>query len=116
MFSILYLGVTALLLALFHAIRPRRWSWFTAAGTTALVLAIGILGWREARSNLDEYLEREARDPESRLSAADRETYREAGSLEAMRPLQFSTLVASLCAVPLLVGELRRRRARRTSS
>ena len=110
MFSILYLGVPAVLLALVHAARPRRWSWWTAAGLAAFVLGIGVFGWRDSRSRVDEYVEREAQDPETRLSTADRERMREEGYLEASRPLQFSGLVVALCVVPLAIGELRRRR------
>jgi hypothetical protein len=112
MFSILYLGVPAVLMALFHAIRPRRWSFWTAAGVTALVLVIALLGWRGSRSQVDDFLEREANDPEARTSPADRERIREEGYLEASRPLQFGGIVVGNCALPLLVGELRRRRSR----
>lgn len=114
MFSILYLGVPAVLLALFHALRPRRWSWWTAAGVTALVLGMGVLGWRDARARVDAFFERDDEDPAFRRSPAERASIRDEGYLEARRPLQFSSAVAGLCTLPLLVGELRRRRARRS--
>ena len=70
MFSILYLGVPAVALALFHALRPRKWSAWTAAGLTALVLGIGLMGWHESRSRTDEWPERESHDPEARSKPA----------------------------------------------
>jgi hypothetical protein len=114
MYSILYLGVPALGLALFHAIWPRRWSWWAAAGLAALVLGIGVMGWRESVSRMDEFFERESKDPDSSFSATERELMRERGSMEARRPLQFASLVAGACALPLLLGELRRRRRKST--
>src|SRR5215212_10022148 len=83
MFSILYLGVPTLLLALFHALRPRRWSWWTAAGSTALVLGIGLLGWHDSRSRVDDFIERDSHDPDMRSTPAQREMMRTEGYREA---------------------------------
>ena len=110
MYEILYLGVPGLLLALFHATRPRKWSAWATAGVTVLVFAIGLLAWRDGVSRTDSFLEREARDPDSRVTATDRAMMREAGYAEAVVPLEFGSIVAAACALPLLIGELRRAR------
>jgi hypothetical protein len=108
MFSIAYLAGPALVFAVIHAIRPRRWLAWVAAGLTAFVLVVGVHGWLDSRGIVDKMLASEER--EGRMSRADRDSMREYGYLEAQRPLQFGGLVAGICVVPLGIGELRRRR------
>ena len=110
MYQVLYLGVPALVIALLHAVAPRKWSVWTGAGIVSLAVVTGVLGWHQSRSLADEYVEREQRDPESRVTPAELEEMREQAYLEASRPLQFAGIAAAACLLPLLVGEIRRRR------
>ena len=110
MYQVLYLGAPALVIALLHAVAPRKWSMWTGAGIVALFVIMAGLGWHQSRSRTDEYIERELRDPESRNPPGELELKREQGYLEARRPLQFAGIAAAACLLPLLVGEIRRRR------
>lgn len=110
MYEVLYLGVPALMIALLHAVVPRTWSVWTAAGIVALVVVVAVLGWHESRSRADEYIERKQHDPDSGVKPAELEQNREDAYVEASRPLQFAGIAAAACVLPLLVGEIRRRR------
>jgi hypothetical protein len=114
MYSIEYIGVPALLIALFHAIRPRKWSAWAGIGLASLALLIGLYSWHDNRGKVDDWIAAEERDPDTRTTAAERQHMHDDGYLEALRPLQFGAIVAGICALPLLVGELRRRRQTRT--
>jgi hypothetical protein len=105
---VLELAGPAVLVSVIHAISPRRWAFWGGAVATTLLLVIGIVGLVEGRSRTDAGVEMMAQD--SRTSPADLAEMREAGYQESLRPLQFGGVFAGACAIPLLIGQLRRRR------
>jgi hypothetical protein len=72
------------------------------------MLAIGIYGYVEGRGLTDHGVEMMSHD--ERTTPADLAAMREDGYREALRPLQFGGVSAAACAIPLLVGRIRRAR------
>ena len=108
--SVLQLAAPALAVSIFHAISPRRWAWWAGAIAVLAILAIGLLGFVQGRGRTDDAVASWSRD--AKTSKADLADMHERGYLEALRPLQFGGVFAGACALPLLVGEIRRRRRR----
>jgi hypothetical protein len=109
MFWITMLLLPGLALVVLHAVLARTWSLWTSLGIMALVLAIGLYGWTTGRSMTDNALVRMESRSESR---SDREEMREEGYKEASRPIQFAGIVDGIFAIPVIIGEVRRRRRR----
>ena len=74
------------------------------------MFGIGLLGFVQGRGRTDDAVESWSRD--AKTSKADLADMHDRGYLEALRPLQFAGVLGGACVLPLLVGEIRRRRRR----
>jgi hypothetical protein len=102
MYGIFALVLPGTILVGFHAIWPRRWSWWAGLGVLSLVLLIGLGGTLKNRARVSEYADQA---PE-----LERDFILERGNMEADRPLELAGIVGGAFAVGLVVGQLRRRR------
>ena len=107
--SVLYLGVPLVAVSIVHAVAPKRWALWVGGLGAALVLAIAFSGYSKSRSQTDEAIERMSREPGA-MKPSELAELRERGYLEAYRPLQFGGVLAGACVIPLVIGELRRRK------
>src|SRR5436305_12666801 len=85
--TVLYLGGPALAISIFHAVHPMRWAVWSGAILVALMLAIGVSGYFQARSRTDHAVASWSHD--GKMTPQDIADMRERGYLEARRPLQF---------------------------
>ena len=105
--TVLSLSGPALVVSVIHALRPRRWAWWTGVVMVALMLLVGLLGYVQARSAVDHAVDRMRADG---TPAPALRRMRDAGEAEALVPLQFAGVLALPCAVALLIGRSRRQR------
>ena len=105
---ILSLAAPTLAVSIFHAIWPRRWAVWAGGIAVALFLVTGVVGLVQGRDLTDKSVEAWTHDP--KVAPAEIVEMHERGYAEARVPLEIAGVLAGACAIPLLVGELRRRR------
>jgi hypothetical protein len=107
MFWILMLVLPGLALVILHAVLAHRWSLWTSLGVMALVLAIGLYGCSKGRSMTDDAIA-----SFENVTLRDREEMRAQGYKESSRPIELALIVDGIFAVPVVIGQVRRRRRR----
>ena len=111
MFWITGLVMPGLALTILHIVLHRGWSRWASLGVIALVLVIGLFGRAQGRARTEQAVAGiDSRDRSSKPEMI------ELGYQEASRPLQLALLVDGILAVGVVIGELRRRRARSLQS
>jgi hypothetical protein len=104
MWVIITLLPAALALSILHAAVARAWSGMVAVGVVALVLLVGGFGTMHGRTLTEQAIG----GIEDRGDGMKAEIMAQ-GYREASRPFQFALGVAGLCAIPLVVGQIRKR-------
>ncbi len=107
--TILQLMLPGLAVSVFHAIAPRKWAAWIAAGIVALAIVIATSGYFASTARNDRAVEMSRREG---VPAAELEDSHERGYAEARVPFQFAGALAAPCAIALAIGEVRRRRRR----
>jgi hypothetical protein len=107
--TVLYLTLPALGASTFHAIAPRKWAAWLGAGIVALAIAGAASGYFDSTSRSDRAVETRRKEG---TPPAELDDMHERGYLEARVPLEFAGVLAGACAVPLIIGEVRRRSRR----
>jgi hypothetical protein len=108
MLLLLALAAPAVGLAIAHAAVARGWSRWAAGSLFAIVISVSLAGTLLGRHRTDRACDDLA--VSDRPIDFDLGELRARGYAEANRPVELGGLLAALCLVPLVIGELRLRR------
>jgi hypothetical protein len=100
MFTMLYLAVPLLGLAVTHAAVAARWSVIPVVALLAVIFAAGLVTTMRGRSRTEEAVRM--------VDASMVDEIRAAGYAEASPPTDLAILIACAVAVPIAIGETRR--------